>query len=79
MHGEFLALEFDDSLILHVPATSADVVQKYIGARGEVPRLSKYNTAAWSERKLRAQQSVLKLATDLLEVQALRAHETGHP
>jgi len=76
--GEFLALEFDDGLILHVPVTNADVVQKYIGVRGEVPRLSKYNTAAWSEKKIRAQQSVLKLAQDLLEVQALRAHEAGH-
>jgi len=75
--GEFLTLEFDDGLILHVPATNADVVQKYIGVRGEVPRLSKYNTAAWSEKKIRAQQSVLKLATDLLEVQAIRAQEAG--
>ncbi len=76
--GEYLALEFDDGLMLHVPVASADVVQKYIGARGEVPRLSKYNTAAWSEKKLRAQQSVLKLATDMLEMQALRAQDTGH-
>ncbi|MBX3473594.1 MAG: transcription-repair coupling factor [Planctomycetes bacterium] len=77
--GEFLTLEFDEGLVLHVPVTNADVVQKYIGVRGEVPRLSRYNTAAWSEKKLRAQQSVLKLAQDLLEVQALRAQEAGHP
>jgi len=76
--GEFLALEFDEGLMLHVPVASADVVQKYIGARGESPRLSKYNTGAWSEKKLRAQQSVLKLATSLLEVQALRAQASGH-
>jgi transcription-repair coupling factor (superfamily II helicase) len=77
--GEFLALEFDDGLTLHVPVSNADVVQKYIGARGEVPRLSKYNTAAWSDKKMRAQEAVLKLATNLLEVQALRAQESGNP
>ncbi len=76
--GEFLSLEFDEGVILHVPASSADVVQKYIGMRGVAPKLSRYNTAAWSERKLRAQQAVLKLATDMLEVQALRAQEAGH-
>ncbi|MCC6574335.1 MAG: transcription-repair coupling factor [Planctomycetes bacterium] len=76
--GEFLALEFDEGLMLHVPVANANVVQKYIGSRGEAPRLSKYNTAAWSEKKIRAQQSVLKLATDLLELQALRAQEAGH-
>ncbi|MCC6463754.1 MAG: transcription-repair coupling factor, partial [Planctomycetes bacterium] len=76
--GEFLALEFDDNVILHVPVSNADVVQKYIGVRGDVPHLSKFNTQAWSERKLRAQQSVLKLASDLLEVHALRSQEAGH-
>ena len=76
--GEFLALEFADHVILHVPATNADVVQKYIGMRGAVPQLSKFNTQAWSERKLRAQHSVLKLAAEMLEVQAVRAQEAGY-
>ncbi len=76
--GEFLGLEFADNVVLHVPATNADVVQKYIGMRGMVPQLSKLNTQAWSERKLRAQHSVLKLAAEMLEVQAIRAHEAGH-
>ncbi len=76
--GEFLALEFAEGTTLHVPATNADVVQKYIGMRGEVPPLSKLNTAAWSERKLRASQSVLKLAAEMLELNALRAHEAGY-
>jgi transcription-repair coupling factor (superfamily II helicase) len=77
--GEFLSLEFADNVILHVPATNADVVQKYIGMRGMVPQLSKINTQAWSERKLRAKASVEKLAVEMLEVQAIRAHEAGHP
>ena len=77
--GEFLSLEFADNITLHVPATNADVVQKYIGMRGMVPQLSRLNTQAWSDRKLRAQHSVLKLASDMLEVQAIRAHEAGHP
>ncbi|MHC4840230.1 MAG: transcription-repair coupling factor [Planctomycetota bacterium] len=76
--GEFLTLEFADRLILHVPATNADVVQKYIGMRGAVPKLSKFNTQAWSERKIRAQKSILKLAADLLDVQAMRQKESGH-
>lgn len=76
--GEFLSLEFADKITLQVPATNADVVQKYIGMRGMVPKLSKLNTQAWSERKLRAQHSVLKLAAEMLEVQAIRAHEAGH-
>ncbi|MCC7510500.1 MAG: transcription-repair coupling factor [Planctomycetes bacterium] len=76
--GEFLALEFAEGTTLHVPATNADVVQKYIGMRGEVPPLSKLNTAAWSERKLKASQSVLKLAAEMLELNALRAHEAGY-
>jgi transcription-repair coupling factor (superfamily II helicase) len=76
--GEFLGLEFADDLVLHVPATNADVVQKYIGMRGMVPQLSKINTQAWSERKLRAKASVEKLAIEMLEVQAIRAHEAGH-
>ncbi|MDC1142829.1 transcription-repair coupling factor [Planctomycetota bacterium] len=76
--GEFLALEFADKLVLHVPATNADVVQKFIGMRGATPKLSKFNTQAWSDRKIRAQKSILKLAADLLDVQAMRQKESGH-
>jgi transcription-repair coupling factor (superfamily II helicase) len=76
--SEVLTLEFAEGTRLHVPATNADVVQRFVGLRGESPPLSKLNTAAWSERKLRAQHSVLKLATEMLEIQALRAQEAGH-
>jgi transcription-repair coupling factor (superfamily II helicase) len=76
--GEFLSLEFAEGTVLHVPVTNADVVQKYIGARGQAPALSRLHSSAWSERKLRAQQSVLRLASDMLELNALRAQEAGH-
>ena len=75
--GEFMRLEFDEGTEIHVPVTNADAVQKYIGTRGSAPKLSKYNSKKWGDKKRAVQQAVLKLAADMLKLQALRMTESG--
>lgn len=74
---EHLTLEFDDKVLIYVPASKMDLVQKYIGSGGAAPRLSKVGGLLWERRKKQVQQAVQDLAVDLLEVQAKRQTQPG--
>ncbi len=74
---EFLSLEFADNAMVHVPASQIDLVQKYIGAAGRKPELSKLGGKRWSKTKQKVAESVEELAGSLLRVQAVRDAAVG--
>jgi len=74
---EFMTLEFADKAALHVPATQIDLVQKYIGAAGVRPALSKLGGTRWTKTKDRVEDAVSELADSLLRVQAARRQHEG--
>ena len=65
----------DDSL--YIPMESLDQIQKYVGADGREPRLSKLGGQEWSRMKERARESIRKLATDLIRLYAERSAVKG--
>ena len=78
---DFLVLEFRDAVHLLVPAAKIDLVQKYVGGRGDAPDLSKIGSHSWRRKKQEVAEAVAELATELLELQAVRARAQGvaHP
>jgi len=74
---EFLTLQFADDARVHVPVDQIDLVQKYIGAGGVAPQLSKLGGTRWSKTKQRVEESVSDLAAELLRIQAARASQDG--
>ncbi len=74
---EFLSLEFAEGAMVHVPCSQIDLVQKYIGAAGRKPELSKLGGKRWSKTKQKVVDSVADLAESLLRVQALRGESRG--
>lgn len=74
---EYLTLEFADSATMHVPVNQIDLVQKYIGAAGGSPPLSKLNGTRWAKTKEKVEESVGDLAAELLRIQAARASQPG--
>ncbi len=74
---EFLAIEFADTAVVHVPISQIHVVQKYIGSFRGKPKLSKLGGTAWKKTKQRVAEAVTDLAAELLAVQARRAAEAG--
>ena len=48
---EYLTLRFADAAVLHVPSGSINLVQKYIGARGKRPPLSKLGGTAGPSKR----------------------------
>ena len=74
---EYLALQFAEQAVLHVPVSDIDLVQKYIGAGAAKPRLSKLGGTRWKKTKSRVTDAVAELAERMLRVQAARQTENG--
>jgi transcription-repair coupling factor (superfamily II helicase) len=74
---EHLILEFRDGVRVFVPASKIDLVQKYVGGARTEPELSKFGGVAWQRRKERVAEAVIDLASDMIELQALREAKPG--
>ncbi|MEO0652870.1 MAG: DEAD/DEAH box helicase, partial [Planctomycetota bacterium] len=69
---DHLHLEFADEVSVFVPACRVDLVQRYIGTGGAVPKLDKVGGQQFRKRKEKVEKALLDLAADLLELQAVR-------
>jgi transcription-repair coupling factor (superfamily II helicase) len=74
---EHLEIEFDGGTKMYVPAVKIDLVQKYIGGTKTHPQLAKIGGKTWLRQKEAAESAVADLATEMLEMQALRAARPG--
>jgi len=74
----FLTVEYAFGDMLHVPAESAHLLQKYQGAGEVKPRLSRLGRDEWARAKARVKRSVEEVAKELLEIYARRHVGEGH-
>jgi len=75
---EHLSIEFRDGVMIYVPVSLIHLVQKYVGASKGSPPLSKIGGTAWAGSKNRVAQAVQDMASDMLKLQAQRAHKPGY-
>jgi transcription-repair coupling factor (superfamily II helicase) len=76
---EHLLLEFRGGVMVYVPASRIDLVQKYVGGSKTEPELSKFGGTGWARKKEKVTEAVHDLAADMLQMQALRAAQPGIP
>jgi transcription-repair coupling factor (superfamily II helicase) len=74
---EHLILEFSGGTRVYVPASKIDLVQKYVGGAKSEPELSKLGGVGWQKKKDRVQAAVFDLASEMLQLQALRESKPG--
>jgi transcription-repair coupling factor (superfamily II helicase) len=74
---DHLILEFAGGTRVYVPASKIDLVQKYVGGAKSDPELSKLGGTSWQSKKNRVEAAVLDLASEMLELQALREAKPG--
>jgi transcription-repair coupling factor (superfamily II helicase) len=74
---ENLLLEFRDGVMLYVPVSKIDLVQKYVGGSKSNPELSKLGGTAWGKRVDKVEEAVRDLAADMIQVQAMREGQNG--
>ncbi|NMA85195.1 MAG: transcription-repair coupling factor [Epulopiscium sp.] len=75
---DYLKIRYADGGNLYVPAHQLDMVQKYIGSEGKVPKIHKLGGTDWLKTKSRAKKAVADLAKDLVELYAKRQQAVGY-
>ena len=78
VHRDYLHIKYGGEDKLYVPTDQVHLLQKYIGAEGEVPRLSRMGGTEWVKAKARAKKSVEDIAEKLIEIYAKRKQATGY-
>lgn len=74
---DFLLLEFAEGTKLYVPVDAIDLIQKYIGATGKNPDLSKIGGTSWAKKRAKAEKAIQDMSGELLKSQALRLAAGG--
>ncbi|MDF2874955.1 MAG: mfd [Sporomusa sp.] len=78
VHKDYLHIRYAGDDKLYVPTDQVGLLQKYIGAEGEVPRLSKMGGSDWLKVKTKAKAAVADMAKELIELYAQRQLQVGH-
>ncbi|MBE6427546.1 MAG: transcription-repair coupling factor [Planctomycetaceae bacterium] len=74
---EHMILEFRDSVFVYVPVSKIALVQKYVCGGNSEPKLSTYGGKAWERMKKAVTDSVQDLASEMLDIQAIRLSRPG--
>lgn len=74
---DYIKIQYSDSGFLFVPTNQMDLVQKYIGAEGHAPRLSKLGSGDWNRAKKKVKESLRELAAELVALYAKRQASKG--
>ncbi len=72
-----IKLEYANQTMLFVPIDQMDMVQKYIGAEGKEPKLSKIGTSEWKNSKAKAKRAIQNIAKELIELYSKRFYHRG--
>ena len=75
---EYLLLQYAGDDKLYVPVDQLGLVQKYVGAEGEAPRLSRLGSGEWARTRRRVKEAVREMAHDLLNLYAARQTRRGY-
>ncbi|MCX7780289.1 MAG: transcription-repair coupling factor [Negativicutes bacterium] len=77
VHKDYLLIRYAGEDKIYVPTDQVGLLQKYIGAEGEVPRLHRMGGSEWAKAKSRAKAAVADLAQDLIKLYAERQVARG--
>ena len=75
---DYLKIGYADNGVLYVHINQMDMVQKYIGADGKKPKLSKLGGQEWKKVKARAKKATEELAKELIQLYAKRESSKGY-
>jgi transcription-repair coupling factor (superfamily II helicase) len=74
---DVLTLEYKRGDRVYVPIDKIDLVQKYVGSEGAIPKLSRLGGKDWETTKVAASKMIKDIAKELIEVYAKRKYLPG--
>ncbi len=75
---EYLLIKYAGEDKLYVPTDQVSLLQKYLGAEADSPRLSRLGGAEWNRVKNRVREAVRDIAQELLALYAARETVQGY-
>ncbi len=75
---DYLLVKYAGEDRLYVPNDQVGMLQKYLGAEGHRPKLSKLGGTEWAKVKSRVKESVQSMAQDLIQLYAARQGLKGY-
>jgi transcription-repair coupling factor (superfamily II helicase) len=78
IHRDYLHIKYGGDDKLFLPTDQVNLLQKYIGSEGEVPRLHKMGGTEWAKAKAKVRASVADIAQELIRLYAERRVAEGY-
>ncbi|MBW1800375.1 MAG: transcription-repair coupling factor [Deltaproteobacteria bacterium] len=75
--NDFVLIQYENNDRLYTPADRISILQKYIGADEDNPKLDQLGGRSWDLAKRKAKRSIERIAKQLVEIYALRKHRKG--
>lgn len=75
---DYIKIKYAGNDMLYVPVEQMDIVQKYIGSDGAVPKINKLSGGEWKATKAKAKAAIAVMAKDLIDLYAQRKMQPGH-
>lgn len=75
---DYLKIRYQDEGYIYIPTNQLELIQKYIGSEGKLPKLSKLGGTDWLKTKNRVKESLKELAGELIKLYAQRRALKGH-
>lgn len=74
---DYIKIEYKNKEFIFVPIEQANLIQKYIGSKGDNPALDSISSNSWSKKKEQARKKAEDLAIYLTEIYAKRKSLKG--
>ena len=74
---DYLTVEYQGGDKLYIPVEKLDLITKYSGKEGAIPKLNKLGGHEWEKTKAKARKRAEDMAADLLRLYALRESKKG--
>ncbi len=74
---DYLTVKYQGGDKLYIPVEKLDLITKYSGKEGSVPKLNKLGGREWEKTKTKARKRAEDIAADLLTLYALRESKKG--
>ncbi len=75
---DYLELLYEGKDKLYIPVEKIELISKYTGKEGVVPKIHKLGGTEWAKTKLRVKNKVKEIAADLIRLYASREMQKGY-
>ncbi|MCK9471356.1 MAG: transcription-repair coupling factor [Bacilli bacterium] len=74
--NDYILLKFEN-IELYIPVEKINLIEKYQGTEGTVPKLTNIGKGEWDKKKKRIKEKLETIAADLIKIQASREQNRG--